>query len=333
MNNSEYEDYVAVVVESLTFGQTARIFRNRRYQGIRQPGVYEIDIACEFWIDDALFFITIVECKHWKRPVDRPQIQKLIQTRDAIGAHKCAFALPVGYTSEAIEVAKAHGVALWVIAQGILSVAAGGGLSALATCELMADCLRNTIYTAIGYNRRFLARIREAIPTLVPYHWMRSDLDGPLGAFFAESPFELIYDPCLRHPIEAVLSSDPAANSLTRRAHALVEDFREILRTSGLSYDHAGRFVTAFVLPMVTLGLSVPKLFEHLASFDKTVDHRSIGLIGNRQWFHEHGTRFFLYTDTSASPIVRLENNTAWANAVWKLTDKGYLDSEGNIRL
>ena len=43
-------------------------------------------------------------------------IQKLAQTRDAIAAHKAIVCSPSGFTQEAIKVAKAHGIALWVIA-------------------------------------------------------------------------------------------------------------------------------------------------------------------------------------------------------------------------
>jgi Restriction endonuclease len=63
----------------------------------------------------SLFFLLIVECKNWGRAVDRPVIQKLVQTRDAIAAHKAVVASPVGFSEEAVEVARANGVALWQI--------------------------------------------------------------------------------------------------------------------------------------------------------------------------------------------------------------------------
>jgi hypothetical protein len=151
MNSKQYEEYVAGVVRSLSISKHAKVYRNRRYPGVRQPGSYEIDVACEVWVDDALFFLIIVECKNWKTPVDRPQIQKLIQTRDAISAHKAAFASPVGHTKEAIVVAKANGIALWIIAQGIYVPLCGGGYAAYSVTLAMSRSFRRFIYDLFEY--------------------------------------------------------------------------------------------------------------------------------------------------------------------------------------
>jgi hypothetical protein len=114
---SEYEEYVAQLVLRLEISPDIKIYRNRKFKGLRQPGEYEIDIAAEINIEEALQFLLIVECKNWQRPIDRPVIQKFAQTRDAIGAHKAIVASPIGFTSEAISVAKVHGVALWVASE------------------------------------------------------------------------------------------------------------------------------------------------------------------------------------------------------------------------
>ena len=68
----EFERLVANVVAGLDVCKKGTIFRNRRYPGIRQPGTYEVDISLEFSVGDALFFLVIVECKNWSKPVDRP---------------------------------------------------------------------------------------------------------------------------------------------------------------------------------------------------------------------------------------------------------------------
>ena len=112
---SEFEGYVLGVVESLAFFGNSKVSRNRRFEGKTQPGVYEIDIAVEINVKDLLHFLLIVECKDWGRPVDRPVVQNVIQTREAIAAQKAAIVSPFGFTKEAIEVAKAHGIALWVL--------------------------------------------------------------------------------------------------------------------------------------------------------------------------------------------------------------------------
>ena len=111
----EYEAYVGELVCKLDFAKTGKIEMNRRFEGVRQPGTYEIDVALEVQLAEAINFLLIVECKNWKRPVDRPVVQKLAQTRDAISADKAAIVSPVGFTEEAKSVARSLGVALWII--------------------------------------------------------------------------------------------------------------------------------------------------------------------------------------------------------------------------
>jgi hypothetical protein len=114
--HSDFEQQIAeLVVNDFSGFETATIYRNRRYAGVRQPGAYEVDVAIELVIGGALTYLTIVECKYLSRKVDRPLVQKLIQTRDAIAAHKCVFVTNRGFTEEAREVAIAHGVGLWVV--------------------------------------------------------------------------------------------------------------------------------------------------------------------------------------------------------------------------
>lgn len=119
---SSYEEVVSQVVAGLSICKNGRLYRNRRYSGVSQPGEYEIDISLEFNVDGALFFLVIVECKDWSKPVDRPVVQQLIQTRDGIGAHKAAIASPKGFTSEARQVAKAHGIACWEVSEGDVKI-------------------------------------------------------------------------------------------------------------------------------------------------------------------------------------------------------------------
>src|SRR5262245_4156523 len=113
MTSSEYEQYVTKIVRQFGFCKRAKISNNRKFQGERQPGEYEIDIAVEVGFSEAIYFLMIVECKYWNRPVDRPVIQALAQTRDAIAAHKAVVATVHGFSREAISVAAAHGIALW----------------------------------------------------------------------------------------------------------------------------------------------------------------------------------------------------------------------------
>jgi hypothetical protein len=118
MSPADYERFVAEAVRQMRFCRHGAVSTNRKFPGKRQPGEYEIDVAVEISFSASLYFLIIIECKNWLRPVDRPVIQKLLQTRDAIAAHKAAVASPVGFSDEAVEVAKVNGVALWVIAPG-----------------------------------------------------------------------------------------------------------------------------------------------------------------------------------------------------------------------
>jgi hypothetical protein len=111
----EYEALIANLISSLDICKYGKLFRNKKYPGIHQPGHYEIDISVEFNFDNYLFFLLIVECKNWSRPIDRPAVQKLIQTRDSIGAHKAAMVSINGFTKEAADVAKSYGIACWIV--------------------------------------------------------------------------------------------------------------------------------------------------------------------------------------------------------------------------
>jgi len=117
VNPAEYEEYVEELVRQLDFGSEATITRNAKLPGVRQPGEYEIDVAVRVQLGGRIDFLLIIECKNWSHRVDRPVVQKLIQTRDAVAAHKAAVVSPLGFSQEAIEVAEANGVALWVISK------------------------------------------------------------------------------------------------------------------------------------------------------------------------------------------------------------------------
>ena len=115
MNPKEFEQHVDNLFQELDTLKLGKHYRNRRFPGVLQPGKYEIDIAVVINLYGVLEIFVIVECKKWKRKVDRPVVQKLIQTRDAISASIAAIASPVGFTKEAIEVANANRIGLWTI--------------------------------------------------------------------------------------------------------------------------------------------------------------------------------------------------------------------------
>jgi hypothetical protein len=115
---AQFEQFVEMTLRQLDFFQSAEIKRNAKLAGVRQPGEYEIDIVIRAQLAGVADFLMIIECKNWNRPVDRPLVQKLAQTRDAVSAHKAVMVSPIGFTKEAIAVADTLGVALWVLAEG-----------------------------------------------------------------------------------------------------------------------------------------------------------------------------------------------------------------------
>jgi hypothetical protein len=129
MNAREFEDFVANVICELDFVKDGVIHRNHRFAGIRQHGSYEIDIAVRTQLSRTVDFLLIIECKNWNRKVDRPIVQKLAQTKDAIAAHKAAIVSPLGFTKEAVEVAKDLGIALWVLSKSIWIIESATHLS------------------------------------------------------------------------------------------------------------------------------------------------------------------------------------------------------------
>ncbi len=328
MDDKAYELFVADVVRGLSFCSKARVFTNRRYPGIRQPGSYEIDVSCEVWVDDALFFLIVVECKNWARPIDRPQVQKLIQTRDAICAHKAAFASPVGYSKEAVEVAKANGVALWVVAEGIFSVSGAGGRAALSICFRISDYLRSLIYMCMEVkaveNPRLIPSswLDEYRATYVPPSWQpscRAVTANAYPTYYAGDRCASGYDPIACETIEYSLAAKPETNTVTRTVHSALKGIGGILRRSGLDGPAADVLLSDFAIPMITKGMSALH-FDQLVAFDKNVPHSATRLQAPVEWIDKHGRRFFIYkASMDDDSELGLRSNIVWANAAWLL--------------
>ncbi len=326
-----YEKYVAEVIKNLNIFKHAKVYRNRKYSGIHQPGSYEIDISFELFIDNALYFLIIVECKNWKNPVARPQVQKLIQTRDAICAHKADFASPVGYTKEAIEVAKANGIALWVIAESKFSVLEGGGAAALMIAMKMADNLRKQICNLLGYSGGF-----RPTYSLVPFSWTSNDIevlhypscDYFLGewAFKHESaePSELSINPILGVVINHILDNIQMKNSVTQKVYNLYHKYQSILVQSGAESYLAQEFLDEFVKKSIIKGCSI--LLNKIEVFDGKLNHVAKRLFAPKEWLEQNGKKFFIYTSPNVVDFVKLENNIIWANVIWLLHKNGLID-------
>lgn len=57
-------------------------------------------------------FLTLVECKRYRAPVDREKVQALLSKMQSVGAQKGILFSTSGFQSGAIEFAQIHGIAL-----------------------------------------------------------------------------------------------------------------------------------------------------------------------------------------------------------------------------
>lgn len=155
MDFKEYEQFTAAIIKDFKQFKNAEISTNSRVKGIRQPGEYEIDILVRIRLQELLDFTIIVECKQWNKKVDRPVVQKIIQTKDAISAQKAVIVSPIGFTQEAIDVAKANGVALWILTEeNIVSSSFASGSSsdsaAISYDQLVSE-INDMLYDDLSY--------------------------------------------------------------------------------------------------------------------------------------------------------------------------------------
>jgi hypothetical protein len=175
MSPSDYEAYVEALVRQLDLGPEVSVERNARVRGMRQPGEYEIDVVVRARLAGMIDFFMIVECKNWSRPVDRPVVQKLVQTRDAVAAHKAAIASPVGFSREAAEVAQANGVALWVMSSAQWTIVMGSDGPSPVARSLYAE--RIQFLEDLGFRRMAEGR-RSPEPILIAFENARPAADG-----------------------------------------------------------------------------------------------------------------------------------------------------------
>lgn len=80
-------------------------------------GSYQIDGEIRFTLM-GVDYDTLVECKHYRNPVERKEIQVLYDKIRATGAQKGIFVTTSSFQSGAIKYAKEHGIALISIVDG-----------------------------------------------------------------------------------------------------------------------------------------------------------------------------------------------------------------------
>jgi len=98
-------------------------FKVQRLENIDgADGSYEIDVTARF---EALGvnFLVLIECKHHKNPIKRDVVQVLFDRLRAVGGHKGMIFSTARFQRGAIEFARAHGIALVQVADGLTSFA------------------------------------------------------------------------------------------------------------------------------------------------------------------------------------------------------------------
>ena len=120
MTPTEFEKYVVSMletqyrqngVENVSFTHDATI--------VAHDGSYQIDGVISFSIM-GIEYVTLVECKLYREPIKREQIQVLNDKIKSTGAHKGVFVTTSSFQSGAGLYAREHGIALIRIVDGSL---------------------------------------------------------------------------------------------------------------------------------------------------------------------------------------------------------------------
>jgi hypothetical protein len=136
---NEFEEVVNSIIKNFERFRGTTILRNQRFLGIRQPGIYEIDIAAKISLENLVELFLIVGCKNWKRPVPRSVVHNVFHTKEALNAQKAIVVSHTGFTKQAIEVAESLGVVLWVIEKEEIKYEATPRINNEAEDRVIAD--------------------------------------------------------------------------------------------------------------------------------------------------------------------------------------------------
>lgn len=121
MSPTEFEKYTLFLLDN-QFREKGIERLSIQHDKIKRglDGNYQIDGTIEFYVMGVKYLV-LVECKHYKNPVERKEILALHRKIDSIGAQKGIFVTSSSYQSGAIEYAKKHGIALLAVVEGKLN--------------------------------------------------------------------------------------------------------------------------------------------------------------------------------------------------------------------
>jgi hypothetical protein len=272
-------------------------------------------------IDDVLSVLIIVECKDWKEKIGREHIQKFIQTRDAIAANIAIFVSPIGYTRDAVAVAKAHRIALWIVAEGgEVRSFAGGALMGSLVAERLSSHLLTTVCSEIDWRHRntILSSWHDNETVLVPYDWLDrrgfiSTTDGKFIVNYHRGGSLGQRDPALAEVLDYLFRNLDQPGYLCKKLRGTLDTYRSILKESGMGDSPAERFLNEIVQTTITddqIFGSVKKL----VLFDESLKHSEIKLLAPIKWVERH-----TMLSVAESAYMSVSNNVIWANTLWLL--------------
>ena len=116
---TEFEEYVRATLDAAGF-KLENYSSSHKEHHDGDDGEYEIDVTVRFTALGAEY-LTLIECKHTKRPVEREKLQALHSKIHSIGAHKGMIFSTGGFQSGAIEFATAHKIATVHVTDGASS--------------------------------------------------------------------------------------------------------------------------------------------------------------------------------------------------------------------
>lgn len=147
LSPGEYEQAVKAILDAAAGGVLA--YSSRHLEPIAgSDGDYIFDVTARF---EALgvSFLVLVECKRYRRRVERQEVQVLWAKMQSVGAQKAMLFATAGFQQGAVEFAQAHGIALvrlaaaepeFVSRGGDAEPGAGGQGSAGAAAGSVALC-------------------------------------------------------------------------------------------------------------------------------------------------------------------------------------------------
>lgn len=135
-------------------------------------GIFQIDIYCEFNALGAKFKV-IVECKRYRRPVEREKVIALHAKVSSIGANKGILISTSGFQTGATQYAEKHGITLIQIA------------------EASIQYISNAVIRPERRQIQIQAEMRRRLPDYISVIWDGKD----------DYPYETVY------PSEAMIKS------------------------------------------------------------------------------------------------------------------------------